>query len=78
MYAKFKTNLIGLTVALGIVLAGYGFGEPPLASQVLASNGDALAQADEASAFKARRGALKRHLAMPYVSLPSLLPRRES
>jgi hypothetical protein len=78
MYAKFKTNLIGLTVALGIVLVGYGFGEPPLASQALAANGDALAQADEASAFKARRGALKRHLAMPYVSLPSLLPRRES
>ena len=86
MYAKFKTNLIGLSVALAFVVAGYALGEPPMASQTLASqkadlalaSPDAgLAQADD-DAGKARRGALKRHLAMPYVSLPSLLPRRES
>lgn len=77
MYAKFKTNLIGLTVALGFVLAGFALGEPPMASQALASPEAGLAQADDA-AGKARRGALKRQLAMPYVSLASLLPRRES
>ena len=77
MYAKFKTNLIGLTVALGFVLAGYALGEPPMASQALASPEAGLAQADEA-AGKARRGALKRHLAMPYVSIAALLPRQES
>jgi len=78
MYAKLKTHLIGLTVALGFVLAGYGFGEPPMASQAPASPAEALAQADDATAGKERRGALKRHLAMPYVSFASLLPRRES
>ena len=29
MYPKFKTNLIGLAVALGFVLVGFGLGEPP-------------------------------------------------
>ncbi|MDZ4048274.1 MAG: hypothetical protein U1E00_08085 [Pseudoxanthomonas sp.] len=77
MYAKLKTNLIGLSVALGIVLAAYGLGEPPLASQ-LASSEIALVQVDDANAGKARRGALKRHLGMPYVSIAALLPRQES
>ena len=49
MYAKFKTNLIGLTVALGFVLAGYALGEPPMASQALASPEAGLAQADAGS-----------------------------
>ena len=48
-----------------------------MASQALSSPEAGLAQADDA-AGKARRGALKRQLAMPYVSLASLLPRRES
>ena len=77
MYAKFKTNLIGLTVALGFVLAGYALGEPPMASQALASPEAGLTQADD-DAGKARRGALKRHLGMPYVSIAALLPRQES
>ncbi|HEU0152945.1 MAG TPA: hypothetical protein VFQ84_06340 [Arenimonas sp.] len=78
MYAKFKTNLIGLTVALGFVLVGYGFGEPPTASQSLDVSPDTLAQADEATPGPARRGALKHQLAMPYVSIAALLPRQES
>jgi hypothetical protein len=78
MYAKFKTNLIGLSVALGFALVGYAVGEPPMASQAIASPEAGLALADDADAGKARRGALKRHLAMPYVSLASMLPRRES
>ena len=78
MYAKLKTNLIGLSVALGIVLAGYGLGEPPMASQALAAGEVALVQVDDATAGKARRGALKRHLGMPYVSIAALLPRQES
>jgi hypothetical protein len=31
MYPRFKINLIGLAVALSVVLAGYGLGEPPRA-----------------------------------------------
>ncbi|MBY4595082.1 hypothetical protein K3217_05950 [bacterium BD-1] len=94
MYPKFKSNLMALAVALGVLAAGYGFGAPPsqpvstLPDPVLAALGEA---ADEATlganasaseeALRAgtlRRGALQRHMAMPYVSMASLMPRRES
>ena len=84
MNAKFKSTLAGLAVAMGFVGTGFGLGDPP--SQSLAAE---LAQAqttpvlvaehtDEADSRPGRRGALKRHLAMPYVSFAALLPRRES
>ena len=84
MYPKFKTNLIGLTVALGAVAAGFGLGEPPsrpvhLVEPALAVVADAeplaLRQSDDA---RAGRGAVRRHMAMPYVSLAALMPRQES
>ncbi|GAB2493267.1 hypothetical protein [Arenimonas alkanexedens] len=78
MYAKLKTQLIGLSVALGFVLVGYGLGEPPMASQALPSPEAVMAQAQDAPASAARSGALKRHLGMPYVSIAALLPRQES
>ncbi|MFY2765081.1 hypothetical protein [Arenimonas sp. MALMAid1274] len=90
MYPKFKTNLIGLAVALGFVVVGFGLGEaprsslpveipPPALVQVDATPQLAQASDDEASASRpARRGALKRHLALPYVSFAALLPRQES
>lgn len=87
MYPKFKTNLIGLAVALGFVAVGFGLGEAPRSSgpvelpmpvlaQVQAAT-DLSATAD-APATSVRSGALKRHLAMPYVSFAALLPRQES
>lgn len=86
MYAKLKTNLIGLAAALSFVVVGFSLGEAPSASQPGQVISPALAQADIAPALAAqdstpvasRRGALKRHLAMPYVSFAALLPRRES
>lgn len=85
MYPKFKTNLIGLAVALGFVVVGFGLGEPPRplaspeaapATLIQAVNAD-TASADSATR-SIRRGALKRHLAMPYVSFAALTPRQES
>lgn len=92
MYPKFKTNLMALAVALGVLATGYGFGAPP--SQPVSAQPDpVLAALDEASddatlgasaseealrAGSLRRGALQRHMAMPYVSMASLMPRRES
>jgi len=84
MYAKLKTNLIGLGVALGILMVGYGLGEPPRANAANAAYeapAALLADADlevEATARPNRRGALKRQMTMPYVSFASLLPRQES
>ncbi|TNJ34472.1 hypothetical protein [Arenimonas terrae] len=87
MYPKFKINLIGLAVALGFVLAGFGLGEPPRASADLGASPASLIQASAQSVIEAeipasvrtvRRGALKRHLAMPYVSFAALTPRQES
>ncbi len=86
MYAKLKTNLIGLAAALSFVVVGFSLGGPPSAdvarhatvpALVLADGSPALA-AQDAPPAASRRGALKRHLAMPYVSFAALLPRRES
>ncbi|MBW8312833.1 MAG: hypothetical protein K0M64_12485 [Rhizobium sp.] len=92
MYPKFKTNLMALAVALGVLATGYGFGAPP--SQPAAAQPDPVLAvlnevADDATlrasasdealrAGSLRRGALQRHMAMPYVSMASLMPRRES
>ena len=82
MNPRFKINLIGLTVALSFVLVGFGLGEPPrLASEVPAIGADVLeldAAVGDTTPAAARRGALMRHLAMPYVSFAALTPRRES
>lgn len=84
MYAKLKTNLIGLAAALSFVVVGFGLGEPPRTSaSIEASSVDAVVLADRPSAPEAastpvRRGALRRHLGMPYVSFAALLPRQES
>lgn len=84
MHAKLKTNLIGLAAALSFVVVGFSLGEPPRAEN--ASLVPALVQADGSPALTAqdtppgtsRRGAVRRHLAMPYVSFAALLPRQES
>jgi len=86
MYAKMRTNLTGLAAALSFVVVGFSLGEAPSAAQRTAVTAAALAQAEaepslevQAPAAPAKgRGALRRHLAMPYVSFPALLPRRES
>jgi hypothetical protein len=85
MYAKLKTNLIGLAAALSFVVVGFSLGEAPGAARSIPVAGPALVQADgapalavqETSPASGRRGALKRHLAMPYVSFAALLPRQE-
>jgi hypothetical protein len=84
MYPKFKTNLIGLAVALGFVVVGFGLGEPPRSEFIAQAAPSALLQVakaeigTQAPARVARRGALKRNLAMPYVSFAALTPRQES
>ncbi len=87
MYPKFKINLIGLAVALSFVLVGYGLGEPPRNAADFAAAPVAMIQANAPSVAdtespvslpSVRRGALKRHLAMPYVSFAALTPRQES
>ncbi len=85
MYARLKTNLIGLAVAVGALLAGFGLGEPPSAAygsghvpmaveSVL--EGEPAVSLDT-SAHAGRRGALKRHIGLPFFSLAAR-PRQES
>lgn len=84
MYAKLKTNLTGLAVALGFVVVGFGLGEPPRQEIAIPAAPASLLQTAEveigaqAPARHARRGALRRNLAMPYVSFAALTPRQES
>lgn len=83
MYAKLRTNLIGLAASLSFVVVAFSLGEAPGAGQGMVPE---FAQADgmpaltpqDASPAPNRRGALKRHLSMPYVSFAALLPRQES
>ncbi len=82
MYAKLKTHLIGLAAALSFVVVGFGLGEAPRSAGPVQAPDAVLAQqqpvvSGQDDAAPARRGALKRHLAMPYVSFAALLPRRE-
>lgn len=82
MHAKFKTHLIGLAVGLGFVATGYGLGEPPSVASghrapMAGLQAQAAAEPAQGSVRAARRGALQRHLGMPYVSFAALLPRRE-
>lgn len=79
MHAKFKTHLIGVAVGLGFVLTGFGLGEPPRTAYGRGTPVALSGQAELAApAAEARRGALQRHLGMPYVSFAALLPRKES
>ena len=82
MTPKFKTNLMALSVALGILAAGYALGEPPSQPAPVETTDVALAGLDEADEVAVRlrsaRGALKRQIAMPYVSMAALMPRQES
>lgn len=84
MYPKFKTNLIGLGVALSFVATGFGLGDPPrgpaaraAARLETAPAADDLANSEEARAASGRT-AMRRQLGMPYVSLAALMPRQES
>ncbi|KAA2286116.1 hypothetical protein [Arenimonas fontis] len=87
MNPKFKTNLVSLAVALGAVTAGYALGQPPSLPTaahdsayilVLEKDAEAALEGEEASRSHASRGAMRRHLAMPFVSIAALKPRRES
>ncbi|WP_374604041.1 hypothetical protein [Arenimonas sp.] len=88
MTPKIKTNLMALAVALGFLVAGYGFGEPPsqpvsspTATILAAVEMEEQASPDAEALLKAHRisrGALKRQISMPYVSMAALMPRGES
>lgn len=79
MYPKFKTNLIGLAVAMSFVLVGFGLGEPPRFAVDAPETFQVGLQTAEVEAPRPIRNAgLIRHLAMPYVSFAALTPRRES
>ncbi len=88
MYTKIKTNLVGLSVALGFLLVGFGLGHPPSTPEssvgvseptlIVVSLDDARKADDDQRPASRRQGALKRHLAMPYVSFAAIVPRQES
>ena len=80
MYPKFKTNLIGVAVALSFVMVGFGLGEPPRFAYGPTPDAVSLPmQATvDATPRTIRHDALIRHLSMPSVSFGALVPRRES
>ena len=87
MNPKFKNNLLSLTLALGTVATGYALGQPPSLPQsgeapaphvLVMDQADVALESEEASRARAIRGAMRRHLAMPFVSIAALAPRQES
>ena len=90
MTPKLKTNLMALAVSLGVLLAGYGLGESPnqayggaeplpaTLTEATVAEAETVDVPDPQALLRASRGALKRQIAMPFVSVADLMPRRES
>ncbi|MDY0021373.1 hypothetical protein [Arenimonas caeni] len=88
MTPKFRSNLMALAIAMGTLAAGYGLGEPPSQAigpadpihglAVLDATLEAADTTAQAERSRLGRGALKRQIAMPYVSMAALMPRQES
>jgi hypothetical protein len=77
MYHKVRNTLVAATVAMAMLGAGYGVGNPPSEFHDgldIASQADAGSTA-EAKAHKRMRG-VQRHMAMPYFSFAPLLPKQ--
>jgi hypothetical protein len=83
MYSKFRNTLSGLSVALAMLAASYGVGEPPKAPvgegghRVVVSSVLIVPVGRGNDSRKHSQG-VRRHISMPYFSFGSLLPRRES
>jgi len=77
MYHKVRNTLVAATVAMAMLGAGYGVGNPPSEFHTgldIASEADAEPAAD-AKAHKRARG-VQRHMAMPFFSFAPLLPKQ--
>jgi hypothetical protein len=76
MYHKARNTLVAASVALAMLAAGYGVGNPPseypTGLDLTAQSG---AAADVVASSKRARG-VQRHMAMPFFSFAPLLPKQ--
>ena len=76
MYHKVRNTLVAATVAMAMLSAGYGVGNPPSEYPTgldLTVQSDVATDAD--SATKRARG-VQRHMAMPFFSFAPQLPKQ--
>jgi hypothetical protein len=83
MHNKFRNTLSGLSVALAMLAASYGVGEPPKApvgegGHPLVGSSVLIVPVDRGNDSRKRGQTARRHISMPYFSFGPLLPRRES
>ena len=87
MIPKLKNNLLRLAIALAAVTTGYALGQPPAQADACVvctahvpeqDKAGAAREQEEASHSRHARGVIRRHLAMPFVSIAALAPRQES
>ena len=79
MYHKVRNSLVAATVAMTMIVAGYGVGSPPAGDAAsfaqIAADAATPATAAEALARKRVLG-VRRHMAMPFFSFAPLLPKQ--
>jgi hypothetical protein len=78
MYHKVRNTLVAATVAMAMLGAGYGVGNPPSEYNTgidLSTQADASGESDLLAARKRILG-VQRHMAMPFFSFAPLLPKQ--
>ena len=78
MYHKARNTLVAATVAMAMLSAGYGVGNPPSEYRTgidLSTQADVVGDSDVLAARKRILG-VQRHMAMPFFSFAPLLPKQ--
>ena len=78
MYHKVRNTLVAATVAMAMLSAGYGVGNPPSefrSALAVSTQADASVDGDVLAARKRILG-VQRHMAMPFFSFAPLLPKQ--
>jgi hypothetical protein len=78
MYHKVRNTLVAATVAMTMLGAGYGVGNPPSEYRTaigVSTQANASVDGDLVAARKRILG-VQRHMAMPFFSFAPLLPKR--
>ena len=78
MYHKVRNTLVAATVAMAMLSAGYGVGNPPSefrSALAVSTQADAAVDGDVLAARERILG-VQRHMAMPFFSFAPLLPKQ--
>jgi hypothetical protein len=76
MYHKVRNTLVAATVAMAMLGAGYGVGNPPSEYRNVLALSTQADGGGELTAARKRILGVQRHMAMPFFSFAPLLPKQ--